>query len=99
MLGRISLDCQVDLRTVVRAEALFLNDVVVAADGTVYHRQSKQRRLRVDRKYRVRAISSRPQLGGPNGIRLDGGSLSWVSGKVFRIGRSGADLTTIAEFV
>jgi hypothetical protein len=99
----------------------------------------------------VRVLASGPQLGGPNGIRLDRGSLSWVtffghevkrltrngqllteatlpvedvsslglppgtlfldgyardegdllvsswvSGKVFRIGRSGTDLATIA---
>jgi hypothetical protein len=73
---------------------------VVAGDGTVYLTDNRNSAIfEVDRMYRVRVIASGPQLGGPNGIRLDGGSLSWVSGKVFRIGRSGADLTTIAEFV
>ena len=134
---------------------LFLNDVVVAGDGSVYLTDNRNSAIfEVDRKYRVRLLASGPLLGGPNGIRLDSGSLSWVtffghevkrltrdgqllteatlpvedvsslglppgallldgyardegdllvsswvSGKVFRIGRSGTDLATIAEFV
>jgi hypothetical protein len=134
---------------------LFLNDVVVAGDGTVYLTDNRNSAIfEVDRKYHATVLASGPQLGGPNGIRLDRGSLSWVtffghevkrltrdgqllteamlpaedvsslglppgallldgyardegdllvsswvSGKVFRIGRSGIEMATIAEFV
>jgi hypothetical protein len=134
---------------------LFLNDVVVDWDGSVYVTDNRNGAIFVvDRKGRASVLASGPQLGGPNGILLDRGSLSWVtffghevkrltrsgvllteatlpaedtsglglppgalfldgyardegdllvsswvSGKVYRIGRSGTELVTVAEFV
>ena len=134
---------------------LFLNDVVVAADGTVYLTDNRNSAIFVvDRNYHAAVLASGPQLGGPNGILIDRGSLSWVtffghqikrltssgellieaslpaedvsalglppgamfldgyvrdegdllvtswvSGKVYRIGRSGTDLVIAASFV
>ncbi len=134
---------------------LFLNDVVVAGDETVYLTDNRNSAIfAVDRKRRASLLVSGPQLGGPNGILFDRGSLSWVtffgheikrltssghlvteatlpaedvsslplppgalfldgyaryegdllvsswvSGKVYRIPRSGSELATVAEFV
>jgi hypothetical protein len=134
---------------------LFLNDVVVAEDGTVFLTDNRNSAIFVvDRNYHAAVLASGPQLGGPNGILYDRGSLSWatffghqvkrltrsgqllteatlpaedvsafglppgamfldgyvrdegdllvtswVSGKVYRIGRSGTDLVIAARFV
>jgi hypothetical protein len=135
--------------------SLFLNDVVVDQQGTVYITDNRNSAIFiVDRHHRASLLASGPQLGGPNGILLDRGSLSWVtffghqvrrmtrsgqliveavlptedvsalnlppgalfldgyardegdllvsswvSGKVWRIGRSGTELVIAAEFV
>jgi sugar lactone lactonase YvrE len=134
---------------------LFLNDVVVDRDGDAYLTDNRNSAIFVvDSKRSASLLVSGPELGGPNGILLDHGSLSWVtffgrevkrltragrllteatlpapdpavpglppgalfldgyardegdllvsswvSGKVYRIGRSGTDLTAVAEFV
>jgi hypothetical protein len=134
---------------------LFLNDVVVDRHGNAYVTDNRNGAIfAVDRKRRASVLISGPQLGGPNGILIDRGSLSWVTffgheikrltrsgqllteatlpvedvsalglppgalfldgyardegdllvsswvtGKVYRIGRSGTELTTAAEFV
>src|SRR3954451_25168088 len=76
---------------------LFLNDVVVAGDGTVYLTDNRNSAIfEVDRKYHATVLASGPQLGGPNGIRLDRGSLSWVTffgHEVKRLTRDGQLLT------
>src|ERR1044071_7709551 len=51
---------------------LFLNDVVVAGDGTVYLTDNRNSAIFVvDRNYHAAVLASGPQLGGPNGILLD----------------------------
>ena len=135
--------------------SLFLNDVVVAGDGTVYLTDNRNGAIfTVDPQGTAAVLVSGPQLGGPNGILLDGanptwvtffghevrrmkgsgklaieatlpavdvsrinlppGALfldgycrfegkllvsSWVTGQVYRIGRSGTNIETIAQFV
>jgi hypothetical protein len=135
--------------------ALFLNDVVVASNGTIYVTDTRNSAIfTVDPEGHASVLASGPQLGNPNGILLDGGSVSWVTffghevkrvrrsgklvtettlpavdvskiglppgalfldgycrfdgsllvtswvtGKVYRIGRSGRDLETVAQFV
>jgi hypothetical protein len=134
---------------------LFLNDVVVDRDGNAYLTDNRNGAIFVvDSRGRASLLASGPQLGGPNGILIDRGSLSWVtffgrdvkrltragrliteatlavqdptppglppgalfldgyardegdllvsswvSGKVYRVGRSGTELTVVAEFV
>jgi sugar lactone lactonase YvrE len=134
---------------------LFLNDVVVAGDGTVYLTDNRNGAIfTVDPRGQASVLVSGAQLGGPNGILLDGadptwvtffghevrrikrsgklameaplpavdvskinlppGALfldgyyrfegklfvsSWVTGRVYRIGRSGTELETVAQFV
>ena len=134
---------------------LFLNDVVVDGQGDAYVTDNRNGAIFVvDRKRRASVLLSGPELGGPNGILIDRGSLSWVTffgheikrltrsgqllteatlpiegvsapglppgalfldgyardegdllvsswvtGKVYRVGRSGTELTTAAEFV
>jgi sugar lactone lactonase YvrE len=134
---------------------LFLNDVVVASDGTVYVTDNRNSGIfTVDPEGQPSVLAAGPQLGNPNGIVLDEGNVSWVTffghevrrttrsgkvimeaplpaadvsklglppgalfldgycrfngsllvtswvtGKVYRIGRSGMELETIAQFV
>jgi hypothetical protein len=134
---------------------LFLNDVVVAGDGTVYLSDNRNGGIfTVDPEGHASVVATGPQLGNPNGILLDGSNLSWVTffghevrrinksgklrmeaplpavdvsklslppgalfldgycrfqdslfvtswvtGRVYRIGRSGTELETVAEFV
>jgi hypothetical protein len=136
-------------------QPLFLNDVVVDGKGDAYVTDNRNGAIFVvDTKRRASVLVSGPQLGGPNGILLDRGSLSWVTffahevkrltrsgqllteatlpiegvstpglppgalfldgyardegdllvsswitGKVYRIGRSGTAVTTVAQFV
>jgi hypothetical protein len=135
--------------------SLFLNDVVVANDGAVYLSDNRNSAIFVvDPEGNTSVLASGPQLGGPNGLMLDGAGLSWVTffghevrrmkksgklvtqaqlpvvdvsrinlppgalfldgyceydgtlfvtswvtGAVYRIGRSGTELETIAQFV
>jgi hypothetical protein len=134
---------------------LFLNDLVVANDGTAYLTDTRNNAIfTVDPEGNASVLAEGPQLGNPNGILLDRGNVSWVTffghevkrmkrsgkviteatlpavdvsklglppgtlfldgfcrfdgsllvtswvtGKVYRIGRSGKDLETVAQFV
>lgn len=134
---------------------LFLNDVAVDRGGNVYVTDNRNGAIFVvDGKRRASVLVSGPELGGPNGLLVDRGSLSWVtffgheikrltrsgrllteatitvedasapglppgalfldgyardegdllvsswvSGKIYRSGRSGSELVTVAEFV
>jgi sugar lactone lactonase YvrE len=76
---------------------LFLNDVVVDADGTAYLTDNRNNAIFVvDRSGHPGVLVSGPQLGGPNGILFDRGSLSWVTffgHQIKRLTRSGQLLT------
>jgi streptogramin lyase len=134
---------------------LFLNDVAVDGKGDAYVTDNRNGAIFiVDPKRGASVLVSGPQLGGPNGILIDSGTVSWVTffghdikrltrsgqllteaalpleavtapglppgalfldgyardegdllvsswvtGKVYRIGRSGSELTIAAEFV
>jgi outer membrane protein assembly factor BamB len=134
---------------------LFLNDVAVANNGTIYVTDTRNNAIfTVDPEGNASILAAGPQLGNPNGILLDGGNVSWVTffghevkrmrrsgklvteatlpavdvskiglppgtlfldgycrfdgsllvtswvtGRVYRIGRSGKDLETVAQFV
>ena len=134
---------------------LFLNDVAVDGEGNAYVTDNRNNAIFVvDRTYHAAVLISGPQLGGPNGLLIDRGSLtwvtffghevkrlthsgqlvteatlpaddvsaiglppgamfldgyaryegdllvsSWVSGQVYRIGRSGTDPVVVANFV
>jgi hypothetical protein len=134
---------------------LFLNDVAVDRHGNAYVTDNRNGAIFVvDRKRHASVLVSGPQLGGPNGLLVDRGSLSWVTffgheikrltpsgrllteatiavedasvpglppgalfldgyardegdllvsswvtGKIYRVGRSGTELVTVAEFV
>jgi len=60
--------------------ALFLNHVVVANNGTAYiSDQLNSAIFTVDPQGYASVLASGPQLGNPDGIRLDNGELSWVT--------------------
>jgi hypothetical protein len=76
---------------------LFLNDVVVENDGTAYLTDTRNNAIFVvDRNDNASVLVSGPQLGAPNGILIDRGSLSWVTffgNQIKRLTRSGELLT------
>jgi len=76
---------------------LFLNDVVVAGDGTAYLSDNRNNTIFVVQPDgNASVLASGPQLGGPNGLVLDGPSLSWVTffgHEVRRMKKSGKLLT------
>jgi hypothetical protein len=76
---------------------LFLNDVVVDGDGTAYLTDNRNNAIFVvDRSGHPSVLASGPQLGGPNGLLFDRGSLSWVTffgHRIMRLTRSGQLLT------
>jgi len=77
--------------------ALFLNDVVVALDGTAYVSDNRNSAIfAVHPSGRVSVLARGPHLGGPNGIALLGGDISWVTffgGEVRRLQPSGRIVT------
>jgi hypothetical protein len=59
---------------------LFLNDVVVDSDGTVYLTDNLHSAIfTVDREGRASVLASGPELGNPNGILADESGVSWVT--------------------
>jgi sugar lactone lactonase YvrE len=59
---------------------LFLNDVIVAGNGTAYITDNRNNAIfTVDRNGYPSLLVSGAQLGGPNGVRLDDGHVSWVT--------------------
>lgn len=60
--------------------ALFLDHVVITNDGTVYISDWMNSAIyKVDRQGQSSLFASGPQLGGPNGMLLNGDELSWVT--------------------
>jgi hypothetical protein len=76
---------------------LFLNDVVVANNGTTYVTDTRNNAIfTVDLEGHASVLAAGPQLGNPNGILLDGGNVSWVTffgHEVKRVRRSGKLVT------
>jgi len=59
---------------------LFLNDMVVDSDGTVYLTDNQHSAIfTVDREGRASVLASGPELGNPNGILADESGVSWVT--------------------
>src|ERR1051326_2904586 len=59
---------------------LFLNDVVVDSDGTVYLTDNLHGAIfTVDREGRASVLASGPEVGNPNGILADESGVSWVT--------------------
>ena len=77
--------------------SLFLNDVVVGSDGTVYLTDNLNSAIfAVDPEGRASVLASGPQLGGPNGILADESGVTWVTffgHEVRRLKRSGKIVT------
>jgi hypothetical protein len=77
--------------------SLFLNDVVVDGDGTVYLTDNLNSAIfAVDPDGRASVLASGPQLGGPNGILADESGISWVTffgHEVRRLTKSGKIVT------
>src|SRR5512145_819280 len=73
--------------------SLFLNDVVVAGDGTVYLTDNRNRAIfTVDKQGQASVLIAGAESGGPNGILLDGEAPTWVTffgHEVRRMKRSG----------
>jgi hypothetical protein len=60
--------------------SLFLNDVVVDSDGTVYLTDNLNSAIfTVDREGRASVLASGPEVGNPNGILADESGVSWVT--------------------
>lgn len=79
---------------------LFLNDVVVADDGTAYLSDNRNGALfTVDPEGRASLWAAGAVLGGPNGLTLDYGNVAWVTffgREVRRVTRSGKIITEAA---
>jgi hypothetical protein len=61
-------------------KSLFLNDVIVAGNGTAYVTDNRNNAIfTVDRHGYASLLESGPQLGGPNGVLLNEGHVSWVT--------------------
>ena len=79
---------------------LFLNDVVVDSDGTVYLTDNLHSAIfTVDREGRASVLASGPELGNPNGILADESGVSWVTffgHEIKRMKRSGKIVTEAA---
>lgn len=77
--------------------SLFLNDVVAADDGTVFVSDNRNGGIFiVDPQGRASLWAAGTVLGGPNGLLLDYGNVSWVTffgGEVKRVTRSGKIIT------
>jgi hypothetical protein len=77
--------------------SLFLNDVIVADDGTVYVTDNRNSAIFVvDSEGRAWLWAMGPVLGGPNALLLDYGNVGWVtffSNQVKRVTRSGKIIT------
>jgi hypothetical protein len=80
--------------------SLFLNDLVVGSDGTVYLTDNLNSAIfAVDPEGRASVLASGPQLGGPNGILADESGISWVTflgHEVRRLTKSGKIVTEAA---
>jgi len=73
---------------------LFLNDVAVAPDGTVYMSDNVNSAIfSMDRRARISVFASGSQLKNPNGILADGANnvswVTWVSNEILRTTPSG----------
>ena len=81
------------------AQALFLNDVVVANDGTAFITDNVNSGIfQVTPQGRPSLLASGPALGGPNGIQVQGANISWVtffSNRVLRTNPSANVFTQI----
>src|SRR5262245_35852591 len=70
------------------AQPLFLNDVVVANDGTAFITDNVNSAIfQVTSQGQPSLLASGPELGRPNGIQVQGANISWVtffSNKVLR---------------
>jgi hypothetical protein len=77
--------------------ALFVNDVIVAHDGTAYVSDNRNGAIFVvPPQGHPFVLAAGPQLGGPNGLALLGGDVSWVTffgREVRRLKRSGTIVT------
>ena len=75
------------------SQPLFLNDVVVAPDGTAYVTDDLNNGIfRVTPQGEPSLLASEDDLGGPSGIQVQGSNLSWVtffSNQVLRTTPSG----------
>ena len=80
-------------------QPLFLNDVVVADDGTAFVTDNVNSAIfQVTPGGQPSVLASGPALGGPNGIQVHGANVSWVtffSNKVLRTNPSGNVFTEI----
>jgi len=77
--------------------SLFLNDVVVADDGTAYLTDNLNSAIfTVENDGRASVLASGPQVGAPNGILADESGITWVTflgHEIRRLKRSGKIVT------
>lgn len=91
--GKISNTWKVD-------GASFLNDVYVAADGTVYFTDSNTSKIHALSQGKVTTVLDDKSLGGSNGIMVEGQTMyvaGMGSGKVFRIDLPTRKIEVLAE--
>jgi len=77
--------------------SLFLNDVVVDDGGTIFVSDNRNSAIfTVDPQGRASLWATGAVLGGPNGLLIDNGNVSWVTflaGEIKRVTRSGKTIT------